>query len=1714
MADTSAAATGAPDRARASLAGTPQTMGIPIPAPGWRGPLNHALNGILSRPPVDAHLFRCVLSHSARYGNDLARDASNRRVTVEGSSEEFSLASFLLSMPDRPSPLQRTLAWLALEAHLSLSHGTLVSALAPIMRGLARKGPSKLRDTIAKCDGPSRLLTKMARLEGMLPELGITGHKTFDSLWQDELRAFCVSLIQQAEPLSIDQDDVASSPIDQAGALTEGPTEQEGGDPDESAFFPSTPVHPEQKIRTRTLRHALDWSVYMSRQSSPDLLRPADNVLPIDLRERDWELAMARAEASIAAGKPLDAEYHLTTILSIEAGVSAREALSLAFGTATAGRIPVIDLSAHALRRPELLPPNYFIPKSDDDRWLPTGGDAIFPLSLRCVSLAKRLIETREVQLDAKATNLLLTGPVDKGKLRAAIKSHHRLVLAIGIADSLGPDAAQRAFGDTFGLSVAPAFYGAYPALDLARAIAAVNEFACHKASDAPWLAVAGHWLGSRVRPKEAPYCKVWAKLQGDGKRPRGRPSDKHVFEDWRQRRDRLAIHFLLATGHRPSRSLADMTIHDFMPKHALAIVADKVADPAHATRLVCTGWRFTGELESYIDELSRLARNSASEEVRDLASRILAGSASLFTVPTPSGPEPIDVRELLGRLDPLWSYRPNLHRHGLYQFLIQRRVDPELRYFQMGWLCHDHHATSESAPFPPAQLGLELAGLVDEWLEQCGWMGGGQAHALGELVPRASLQDWETRRNEHARTFNAALAGLRADVHEAGRSLEGEVWECIRTEAELVLSDFDASESSSRASFRPRIAAVDAAGNPLVISQLQVEALLLPFSDASCSPTTRYIATKLLHKALLKTAKDHGVRVYLPEVPILSRHREPSPFLPGTGLAVAQVDAFGGALISHAARLADIKRSKDVADLAAIAIWSIVLHTPYCDIDDAISVLRASGDAQHSNAEPWLLRVPFEKGHVVLMGDQAALSRRLAGCDGWKDALDTHSKNHFSSLGSFVRRLVPDICAPKDSTAEVVRKMVETARVASAITSNGAERLILSGVCKPVAVSAPRAAAVCDDITTTGDLAFRKTPASKESDCPHRGKNPPHKPSRDISGVMRAFDPDFNGDILGAVAEPVARRRPQLRRLLEEALSKVGAEPTPSRLMLEYAWHLLEAGGPRSIGGQAISTIYKTIHRIEPVFRGIDKDESIEDLGCMDLTAMCRQACEASRRRTSREVLGELRRFFNHVSRQYRVAQPDWDCLYRAYGVRVRGGDPALVGDAEASRVIGQLHNNLLLLDASDADPAERRYREICLVAALLAEASGARPRSIHGLTFADIVLGAGCVYIHLKARGRFASIKTRTSAGYIPLEGGIWSKYSAWFTGWFNKACAALPAEALDAIPLFQIPGEAIGVRYEMRRVFGPIGSLVRWSTQQQRGRTYWLRKRKVRSRHIGVQARAGARARDMARAMRLDGHALIVTPLAKYLSEPTAYSMRGLAAHAISTRSGAIAFTGLTARQVDRASYTRDSNDQGRVEALLRLGTPTVSGVDLPKAPELPRYRSDMTWASLERILRDLASGQDGDRISQRHSVHKQQVDSIIQAQRALAARLRVEFGTGKSQFGPPRRAGHSIGWFELLDKDDQRLIPIAEDWVDVAGGRQMDRGCYLYEAKSIKGLKDLASEMGLKVEHSEADDGLRVSLIRFEGDLGAVYGVWRALRWVLAVAWIAQYRARQR
>lgn len=1703
--------------------GLPQRMGIDIAVVAWHGPLCHALRRVLAHAPAEAHLFRNTLAHAAEHGGAIARDARDQPVGRELKPDQFPLASFLLVLAPRLEPIERTLSWLVLEAHLSRGHHDLVVALAQVIRGLSRGGSSKLGHTVLECDGPSQLLAKMHRLGGEHPEIGRTGHRNFDALWRDSLHAFCAALVSQA-PDGLHDDAELGGGLDQPSVLTEDPLDGAGEDPDEGIHQPSLSVEPGKEIRNKPMRHALDWSVHMSRRSSPDLLRPVENVLPPEIREHRRRRAVRDAELALAKDDVLEAQYAILAILSLETGLSAKEALQTAFGTNVVSKSPVIDLDAHALRRPELLPPNSFLPKEGDDRWIPTGGDAIFPLSSGCVDLIRRLRAARSRRSPILSSSLLLSNdprpdgmpvPIDGGKMRAAIKAEHRLVLAIAIADAMGLDAAQRAFGDTFGLSAAPVFYGTYPALDLAQVLVHANSFVGHEAQGAPWAPVASHMLGSRARPRDPPYARVWEKLQGRPGRRKGRPSERQLVEQWRLWRDRLLIHFLLATGHRPDNSIGDMILHDFIPRHALAVVGDKQADPLHETRLVCTGWRFVGELDGFVAELTRISRNSSNTEARKLASSILAGTAPIFAIPADEGHSLPRVRTLLAGLDPLWGDRPNVHRHGLCQYLQQRRVDPEYRYFQMGWLCHDHHATSDTAPYVPASLGEQLSGVVDEWLDHCGWLGGRQPKHPTNLVPPVPLTDWAPKLEAHVKSSQVALLALKAQLRESARSLEADVWERISSETPKVLSHFEPSPSGQKPAFR-RVAALGD-GHAAMINHVQVEALLAPFAKASCSPAERYVAAKVLHKALLATAKTTGVQIYLPSVPVLSRSRVSSPFPRALGLAVAQMDYLQAKLIAHVTGLENPLDKRSTTELAAIAASSILLHTACSSVESALVILKAVKNACHAHVEPWQLRIPFGSGHVVLRGDPAILATQLLQQPGWEEALQRLSRNEGSSVGAFLAKVAPALNPEACPAADFVRLLAGTANVAKLIRLNGSERLVQGGTAVPALVSALRAASVADGVTVGTNLAPEGQVEAPAHEPPPAGENPRHRPMRNIRHVMRAFDPDFEGKILGERAEPAARRRPQLKRLLEDALSTIGAAPTASRNLLEYAWHLLTEGGPRSSGGQAISTISKTYRRLEPLLRGVHQDDNLETLRPDEMTALCRLSCEASRRKSSKEVLDELKRFLAYTRLRYHVPEPDWAVLYREYGQPVQGGDPALVADAEAALVMHRLHDNVMSLSGTDSDPAERRFREVCLAAALIAEAGGIRPGSTYGLTLADALLGPETDYVHLRSSGRFASIKTSTSAGYIPLEGELWKRYRPWFADWLSRICVTIPPEEHDTVPLFQIPGEAIGVRYEMAKVFSVIGEHVRWATAQAKGRSYWFRKRRARARHVRVIANPGSKARDMAKVMRSTGHALMMTPLVSYLSEPGAFVSGDLMAHAVASSPGAAVMSGLAGRTSPRAPRGHTPGSPAHVASLLGLGAPVHPVTPISQAPLVSRYQGDLAWSSVERILRDMVGGKDPEWLAARHGIEAGQVSSIAAARRALAARMKIEFGMAASELAPPRRIAAMQGWYEKLDATDMRLRLVALEWVDVASSRLIHLGCELNDERAIDALKEIGTELGISCLETKGEHG--TILVRFQEGTGepegrAAYGVWPTIRWLLAMIWMSEYRLAHR
>lgn len=1690
------------------LVSWPCTMRLPIALPAWQGPLCQGLRNVLANAPAEAHLFPRVLAHSARYGNELVERASNNSLGRDLSTEEFPLATFLLSLRERPKHrIAWTLSWLALEAHLSGGREKMVLELTGAIRGL--RGHSKLNETVGDCAGPSLLLAKMLRLRSRDSDLGITGHKTFDPLWKSELEAYCHSLFAHDERGAPAPDELVDSPLHLPSPLTEAPGDQPGEDPDEGPYCIGSSVDVEQVIRSSQLRSAMDWSAHMSRQGSPDLLRPQENVLPADLRERAWELALSTTQFALRAKDVLEAELGMLEVLAIEVGLSSREALRIGFGPAAASGVPVIDLAIQAFRRPEVLPPNYFLPQEGDSRWLPTGGDIIFPLSGQCVDLLEQLLRLREEKYPDSSQSLLLGADARSlpNRVRDCAKSAYRLSLAIHLAGSLGIDAAQRAFGDTFGLSTAATFYGAHPAAELARAVESANNFSGPGLQT--WVGSADHWLGSRVRPIKPPYAEAWSRLAGDPHRGKGRPSEDRLLQDWQRRRDRLLVHFLLATGHRPNNSVLELTLHDFIPRHALAIAHDKQADPAHATRLVCTGWRFVGELEGYVDELRRIAKRSNNRSARLVADSVLAGASPLFELPADAGQQrPCKIRETLTSLSQLWGDRPNVHRHGLCQFLIQERVDPELRYFQMGWLSHAHHATSDSAPHPAYKLGHELAPLLDKWLDQSGWEGGTLPKDPAEIVPLLPLCDWSEKHVEHDQAIARAYTVINVALSESMDRLKPKVLEVLKAGIELVLPEYRITLANYGLALTP--ARLGERNQPNILRR-HVEAILAPFAKRPYGPDDRYVAARLLREGLLRVARLHNCRVHLPQVPFVSRHQVRSPFLRGLGIAVAQMDAVQAALIKKLATAG--QDGPEAIELAAMTALSLLMHSTCSAWDEVLDVLRSLDSMEHANNQEWNVRVPFQKGHAMLYGDSAILAVRLVQKTGWKQAVELLAQRQGSRLASFIAELVPSLSSAGVANRELLQRFIATGNTSKLVLANGPERLVISGAAIPAAVSCGRAIGVIDELTTPDPSPNEDESPDQTLASPPMRANPAHRALRHIAEVMRAFDHDFSEPILGQPAEPPNKRRLQLRRLVEDALARAGTEPTKGRLLLEYVWHLLRLGGPRSAGGQALSTIRKTYHRIEPVLRELEPDEPLTTLSEDEVTALCSAAFNRSKRSSHQQVVEELRRFFRFAALRYEVKEPTWHLLYRVHGRQTPAGDPAMLSDSETSRVLDELYANVLAIGKTDADPTERRYTECCLAAALLAESSGARPRSIHGLTLDDVVLGSCEDYILLRTRGRFASIKTSTAAGYIPLDGGLWRKYGSWFAGWYAKACVGSPAESRSSIPMFQIPGQPVGTRYELRTIFDRIGSLIKWSTQRQKGRTYWLRKRKVRLRHIATMALPHPRARDMAEAMRLNGHALMVTPLVSYLSEPGAYLSLDGSLQAVGSRQGSAEISGLSLKTIDGARRAGVHGSRPYVARILRLSPSQSSGMHLPEPPHPAKHHGDLSWSSVARILRALVESADTSWIADRLGTTKWQIESVLDALSAFNARTLGALGASGS-IEVARTIGLSGAIDKCLVREDPRLASIATDWVSVSREAQISEGCRLYDQAAIDDLRTLCSELWPSVRLSEEQESYGVRTFTFKAGKGSAYGAWPALRWALATAWIADERLKRR
>jgi hypothetical protein len=1712
--------------------------GLLVPTLSWAPRLAAALRTILASPPADAHCFTSVSRYRAEHLAALVRqDSSGDELRPDHTFDRYKLAETLIGAASAPGRSRgvKTLLWLLLELILRGDMAEHIDRLASNLRGSFRasnRGP--LAEAIGECAGLEELIVRMrfrlaAAEDGGADAIGhprMLGVKSFDDLWVEALGRKCELILAAGDDTAeeADEEDAEEARTLSEGLLHLALEEDEDESEDRAIFEVDADVYLHSPDKQTELQLAA-WGRELYRRSSSALLRPTDNICPAHLVQGEWRRLVEAARHALAAGDTELVEAHLLVLLAIEAGLSDAEARSLIWARADLGGcgIPRIDARLRALIRPDLRPSEAFEPNAGDSRWQTACGFVAFPLSRAVLEIGVGLRWQRSRQAHMDRNN----GPCPEGWLQtqdqprpvsAALSkvgnplnltaATLRRRLAAHIASDQGTDVAQIALGDSFGVGHAPTYYMAFDVRSFAERLCLYTESVTGARPGLRWRGLAQDlFAGSRVRPTGRPLEGAWRMVGAKGDRGRGRPGTRTFVAEMRARRDALAMHLMLATGHRPVSALAKMRLSQFAPSHALVVLSDKQSDPAHHTRIASTGWRFQGALESYVRELQRIASSPDLRRFRRGALEVLAGERPLFDAPTDDGGwHSLEVSSLLKQLPDFWQSCRNVHRHMLCQWLGDRGVHPELRHFQLGWLAHPMHATSTASPRPATGLTRELADLIDEWLVAAGWEGGGASGRNFRHWDGPLLLDFSAHVQQHLKDCRESQAKLEARLSDRDDARLPSILAQLQRAVRATKLGLDLSIQDGTATL---ISKVDTpAARPVRLGARFVEAAV----EAISRRDERALARRVLVKILVRARKQGLIQATLPKLPAAVPQFSPSPFVPILGVALLAAERVREGLPKTLATSAELEGLEGTRRLLSTTVLAIVSCTAYRRLEDAYAIATQAAGAQRSRNLGEILRVPWGEGHVVLSGLPALLAARLGARPDLAEALKQSPEQRQVAL----RRLLGEIF-PRESAMDrkALLDRVQTALLlAGEVELEGPARVLMRREVLSATVAAVRAASASDGITIAQIAAVREEVAESFEDpsgeVPDATARKSWHPS--THATLQLLNPNYVGDIGGLPAPPLRGRRPALLRALQGVLATLDSSPTLRRWLLAYAQALLEPDRRIEGRGLAISTVYKIVNRVSRALKQLSEEQGLDRLEPNDWMAVLLPYLRDPGAGDRVDVLKEVRRFLAYLQEHIHVCPPDWGLLFAAAGETLPPWDPALIADAEAERVVEALVKDV---ESDDPEPSfmEHALRRTRLAFALVLEASGVRPGSAEGLTLADVYLDPSGDYVRLRTRGRYARVKTRTSEGFVPLEGEIWHRHRDTFQRWLLDLQSMVGVSEPASVPLLQIPREPLGMRFQLDALTQRIGDLIRWATQDGRARVYHLRKRRLQLRHLRLRALGTPRTLDVARVLRISGHVSISTAIASYLGDPVVYlaEPRELGTELSLREAAAVAgrsVAGVHARWVRKLEGADSSARAEASSGLMSLSqvkpTPWPE-VDLPPPPRLTNLAGELDWRSVGWALESFAAGEVDDLALPTRWMSAGQWRQIRSAAKELELRVGRRFRFGQDTLCPPRASPVWRLLEQLIEARDDGLLRIAREWARRALYRRSGTAILLVDEEAIEALTRLAQELDLRVEVEEEGPPRHLTLRGRDGQ--TAYGLANAMRWALAVAWVS-------
>ncbi|MGB3461722.1 MAG: hypothetical protein WBA33_07140 [Rhodanobacter lindaniclasticus] len=1592
-----------------------------------------------------------------------------------------------------------------------------VARLASFIRGALRDKASPLRLVLEDARSlPNMILGIDKQLEDGNAEL----HQDFAAAWRLWIRSTLVRWIQ-ADPARLS---TALRPRALVQNI-EGPGLEFGGGPDadDQSSIHNDPTDPSPSSGPDfppAIRRRKAIAKGMTRASGGNLYSPPDQIAPTELVSALARAAMKAAAAALADGLSIEAEGPVALALALATAIRELDLEFVVWGSEASGKAAVIDPDHPQLYRAICMPPNAVQPGPELVGWLePSVDQVVWPLPTALHQMLRRLSPTGTPQEGAAVLPLRSTVAADSYHLWSVSRglapdiglaaSQARLALGAELTQRFGAEVAQLVLGDTFSMSAAPAYYSAELEEEVVAAVGNIQRVWFGETSQL--VAGTPRAFGSKlILTDEA--ARRWPTQLRQHIRSASHRKDGAETAQWIAHRDRLAGALCAVTGARPNAWIGEVDLDQVVPEYGVIVITDKANDMLRRTRIAATGRRWVADLRLYLDRLRRIANGSADAEAASLAERILRSEAPLFSIPDRDG-GPLTVAALRQTMPLPLQYVPNHYRHRLNHCLQRERLDPELRHAQLGWVVTPAHALADLSPWSARAFGSEMAPVLDRIMVRDGWYPPTQRTAdwTWDGVPERPLEDWATVAEAHADEHHQNVRRLKAKLVEQWKEVSGDVLERLARAVAEYFPSLRLNVETRRLEHSPSTR--KPAPIEMTLAHYGVLCDRVRQGDKEPNDATEAIATRILLFRIVLAARRRGlVKGPLPSRPVLSVTSDPSPFLPGLGLAVRHAESLRHQLLTRAAE-------EHANDQGPLVMTSVLAYSAYRHLDLALAATAAAPKALRSHARPDCIRIPAVvdlKLAPMAFGGLPALLLTRRG----QESPNARAPS-IKQVGKWIRNaLAPPMPVP-EGNAELMQRVESLFQATGRLELSGPERTVMLGHSSSAAVSVERSVARDDNwpLRTAAGKRTDDSPANVstyEEEVSLSGISSRPGSGREVANgyarLVAALNPESFPKLLGSTSDGHHGWRGKLEKYLARLHFEFG-ERTNLGLLIGFTRHRLRYGGRRKSHLQQASLAWIT--RFASDLLTTAGTQSILDWDSDELRTNYLAVLIGKPLTARRQAFDALATFHTYLVEVHHAPGIPLAELAAFVGDRVSFVDPGMLTDVEVERVLGELQLDLATeLARTDSTPEAVRLLEMREIMFLVLEASGVRPSSAFGLTLGDVhLLGPNRDFVRVHTTGIYGRTKSTAALGFIPLEGSLWQQMRHRVLAWLEREKASLSGTPWWAAPVFAIKtGEKR--RFNRDYLTRRIDQLLKWVSSNRKARTYWLRKNRITARHERVADSTRPMARDAYAEMCASGHTLIQTPLQSYISDPAVVLGRQLREGRDAARADILAVTNLEDAQLDMAWLRAGGAQSPRrlATVLHRLhSVPATAPAELLTNPPplkrrqamLPRHIDAYARARHRRADQHEALLRSG--LSARQAETLDRLAALFTTRKGMAPWPLEQLRHKRMLIKPPRHLNGTEKLFELLDAvPDASTKLLAESYSEQAHVSRLHASDVIMELPTVDhndaACRFLADTgIGLSIETSGATNVLKVC-----GGMGKSHAA--AFRWVMCVFWI--------